>query len=993
MKQAKTLQWVLVSMVASPAGTSVLAAESRVIEEVIVTAQRVEEPESKVPIAMSAFDDEMIRDRQIIGLTDLHINIPNVTMAPRQGSFPGVPNIRGIGLEPVGTGVEVPSSLHINEIPTPNLYTGFEFYDLERVEVLRGPQGTLYGRNATAGAVNVVTKKPDFDSVSGYLDVEYGNHDHRRFWGALNVPVSDVLAFRVAATGLKRDGYIDNAAGGQIPGINEDLDGRDHYAARITAAWKINDRSELWLMYHRFDENSDRSWEAPDVCKQNAVPALSCEPNEFGRDLPHPGATGFAFALAAEGIIPLGARDAATGIDYEFPRPALDEREVFWDGNPETELEEEFWAFGFEWAFDRWHLTATGGYHDTSWRSLGSNTSRGFPVGITLGSTANNPAGIWPTSAFPRSLGDLSSGGDCPVDDYQAGVVGGCVADVPQTRSLAFATTLAGFEYWSLESKLRSEFDGPLNLLLGVNYSYQEQRSDLVVLSNLIDMFTTGNVAGPRLYPGFGGAETAGSEFESYAGFGEVYWQLSDSVKVTVGARYNVDEKRSNEGMPFPFQSIDANFFLGGALGPDPVWVRSPLLGYLGNAPDADAIALADYYGAADAISAATDLPTLISALQIVPPTEQPGELRALAGRPAQLKFKEWSGRIVMDWLFSPTAMVYAKYNRGFKPGAHGFQSAPDLDSEIIDSIEIGTKARLFDNTLSVNAAAFMYWYDDMHIGPGTGFEPKGRNADVDGHGVELDFTWRPARLPNLVINLAYGWVNVELDDYQEIDERDPTQGNPAFIALNSFGAELYVAPIAEVLPLVDQAIAAGAAISDAQAPGTTYSNGIPAYFNRAYLDDQCNACTLDGIIADLKGNQPRHAPEHSVSAGAAYSWFLAPLRQHFQQSIRQDPELEPAQRLAYFRERGQPLGDAALGAQYRERGQCGRTSQSPANRLRGASYLRYLAEMEFRGRRPVGKRLSDCMALRLLNVSRSRPPIHWLDWRVSASLPSAACS
>jgi outer membrane receptor protein involved in Fe transport len=117
----------------------------------------------------------------------------------------------------------------------------------------------------------------------------------------------------------------------------------------------------------------------------------------------------------------------------------------------------------------------------------------------------------------------------------------------------------------------------------------------------------------------------------------------------------------------------------------------------------------------------------------------------------------------------------------------------------------------------------------------------------------------------------------VELDDYQEIDERDPTQGNPAFIALNSFGAELYVAPIAEVLPLVDQAIAAGAAISDAQAPGTTYSNGIPAYFNRAYLDDQCNACTLDGIIADLKGNQPRHAPEHSVSAGAAYSWFLTP--------------------------------------------------------------------------------------------------------------------
>ena len=857
---------------------STFAAEPRLIEEIMVTAQRVEESASKVPISLSAFTDAMIRDRQIIGLSDLHINIPNVTIAPRQGSFPGIPSIRGIGIEPVSAGVEVASSIHVNEIPFPKLYAGFEFYDLERVELLRGPQGTLYGRNATAGALNVATRKPSFDSVSGYLDLEYGNYDHQRVRGALNVPVSDALAFRVAATGLKRDGYIGNKAGGQIPGVKGDLDGRDHYAARITGTWRVNDRAELWVSYDRFDEDSDRSWEAPDVCRQSALPVSFCEPNEFGRDRPHPSVGFLALTLAAEGIIPLGARDAATGIDYAFPRPSLGGREVYWDGNPQWDLEEDVWTFGFDWAFDRWRLEATGGYQDTDWRVQQPNVSRSFPAGITMGSTTNNPAGLWPTSAFPRSPGDLGSGGNCSVDDYQAGVLGGCIADVPQTRAVAFVVNSSRLKYGSFETKLRSQFDGPLNVLLGANYASEEQHADLVILSNLFDMLATGSVAGPRLYPGFGGAEGEGNEAESYAVFGELYWQFADTLKVTLGVRYNEDEKRANEGAPFPFQSIDANFFLGGALGSDPVWVRSPLLGYIFGAPDDSAIALANYYGANHAISAAgSDIPALISALQLVPPTEQPGEVRALAGRPPELKFNEWSGRLVVDWLVTPNTMVYAKYNRGFKPGAHGFQTAPDLDSEIIDSFEIGAKTRLFDNSLSINAAAFIYRYDDMQVGPGTGFDPQGRNVDVEGRGFEFDLTWQPPQLANLVINLAYGWADVDLQEYQEIDERDPTQGDADYIALNSFGAGIYVAPIAEVLPLVDQAIAVGAAVGEAQAPGTTYPNGIPAYFGRAYMDANCNACTLSGIPANLKGNQLRHAPEHSINAGVAYSWYLTP--------------------------------------------------------------------------------------------------------------------
>ena len=89
MKRDSKFHWALISVVAGLANTTVMAADSRVIEEVIVTAQRVAEPESKVPIAMSAFNEAMIRDRQIVGLAELHINVPNTSFSPRvAGSQP-----------------------------------------------------------------------------------------------------------------------------------------------------------------------------------------------------------------------------------------------------------------------------------------------------------------------------------------------------------------------------------------------------------------------------------------------------------------------------------------------------------------------------------------------------------------------------------------------------------------------------------------------------------------------------------------------------------------------------------------------------------------------------------------------------------------------------------------------------------------------------------------------------------------------------------------
>jgi outer membrane receptor protein involved in Fe transport len=875
MKRESKFHWKLIPVVAGLANTTVMAAESRIIEEVIVTAQRTEEPASKVPIAMSAFSDTDIKDRQIVGLSELHVSAPNVALLPRQGSTASNLHVRGLGWQAVGE--EVLGAIHINEIPFPLLRAQTDLYDMERVEILRGPQGTLYGRNATAGAVNMITRRPSFEGFDGYLELELGDYEHRRIEGAVNLPVSDRLALRIAGSGLQRDGYIENTAGGQIPGVKKDVDGRDQYQLRLTGVWQISETTEAWIMYDRFDEDSSRAWDAPAVCKQSALPVnVGCEPNQFGRDLPHPGWSFLGVLMGLEdNLVPLGARDAATGLNYEFPRPALGAREVHWDGNSDFRLKEEIWNFGFERHEDRWSWDVVAGYQQSTVRTEQPNTSRGYPVGFTLGPTDGNPSGFWPTSAFAESYDQLRTTEGCEWDAYRIGVLGGCIADAPQTRGVAYTALHTDTKYWFAETKLRADVNETLSFLIGANYSDLHNQFFIGCTSNMTDMLALESIGGLLpVYP-LTACSDSDSTAENYAGFGELYWQLAPAVKLTLGFRYSHDEKRSSSASTF-FQSFDVNGT--GFLGADPIWIRGTLLSYLGpEGPSEAADALADYYGATDALAAAGNFGELIAALQLVPPVEAPGELRALSGLPGKLIFKEWGGRAAVDWVINPDAMVYAKYDRGFLPGSAGFAARqPDMDSEVVDSFEFGAKFRLLNDTLRLDFAAFLYRYHDMRVGPGTGLQFGAANVDVHGHGAELDIAWRPARLPNLAVNLAYGWVDVELaEEYAEVDGLNPTQGDPAYVALNSFGSH-YVAPVADVLPLVDQAIADGAAIGEAGAPGTIYPNGIPAYFNRGYLEAN-GVATLDGILAQMKGNQPRHAPEHNVNLGVAYSWFLAP--------------------------------------------------------------------------------------------------------------------
>ena len=156
-------------------------------EEIVVTSQRTEESIQDVPIAVSAFTGEMMKDRQIISPSDLQMNAPNVSYS--NTNFGGSNfSIRGIGRLVIAASGENGVSIHVNDVAMPTNLPAVEFYDMERVEVLRGPQGTLFGKSATGGAINMITAKPQMGAMFGNVDGEYTNYDGRREKGMLNLP-------------------------------------------------------------------------------------------------------------------------------------------------------------------------------------------------------------------------------------------------------------------------------------------------------------------------------------------------------------------------------------------------------------------------------------------------------------------------------------------------------------------------------------------------------------------------------------------------------------------------------------------------------------------------------------------------------------------------------------------------------------------------------------------------------------------------------------
>ena len=187
------------------------------LEEIVVTAQKREESLDRVPITIDAFSGEDLASAGLKNTFDLQFVTPGLSIVPNQSD--GQIFIRGVGSNLNGVGNDPSTAAYVDGVyqaRSPLLLT--RMYDIDRVEVLKGPQGTLYGRNATGGAINIITRAPEAES-GGYLAVTGGDYGLRGAEGAVNVPFSGG-AFRLAGTRAKSDGYVENLTGDDLEAID-----------------------------------------------------------------------------------------------------------------------------------------------------------------------------------------------------------------------------------------------------------------------------------------------------------------------------------------------------------------------------------------------------------------------------------------------------------------------------------------------------------------------------------------------------------------------------------------------------------------------------------------------------------------------------------------------------------------------------------------------------------------------------------------------------
>ncbi|HTO39582.1 MAG TPA: TonB-dependent receptor, partial [Rhizomicrobium sp.] len=205
----------------------------RAVETVTVTSSKLGGADvQSIPISITALSQEQLTSSQTNGGPDLIKQVPNMTFTKTNFSGYSI-QLRGIGTQAISVTTDPAVAVAFNDTPfIRNHFFEQEFYDVAQVEVLRGPQGTLYGRNATAGVVNITSAKPT-DQFEAMASGEVGNFGSRRFEGMINIPISDdYLDIRAAGEWTKRNGYALNEYN------NSSIDGRNLWSSRLSIGWK-----------------------------------------------------------------------------------------------------------------------------------------------------------------------------------------------------------------------------------------------------------------------------------------------------------------------------------------------------------------------------------------------------------------------------------------------------------------------------------------------------------------------------------------------------------------------------------------------------------------------------------------------------------------------------------------------------------------------------------------------------------------------------------
>lgn len=252
MKNAQILRPLALS--AAIAGISLPSfAEEKVYEEIIVTAQKHSQNLQDVASAVTALKGDQLDVMNISDPFDMSDKVPGVVFSTVQG-YRRTVSIRGVGNEiPDNAGTKPAVAFHIDGVFMANDYAlNADMIDVDRVEITRGPDGTLFGNSSTGGAINVVSRKPNFDKTDGYIDVKVGNHEARNIRAALNLAASDSVALRVSAAHREHEGYTQNIAFNDFY-----LDDENDDTVKFQLAWQANDNFSALFQHQIYRSDSN----------------------------------------------------------------------------------------------------------------------------------------------------------------------------------------------------------------------------------------------------------------------------------------------------------------------------------------------------------------------------------------------------------------------------------------------------------------------------------------------------------------------------------------------------------------------------------------------------------------------------------------------------------------------------------------------------------------------------------------------------------------
>jgi outer membrane receptor protein involved in Fe transport len=864
------------------------------IEEILITGEKTNTLQD-APTSSTSFSAGDLQALRIENISDLADYTPNLEINTAFAASNPTIFIRGIGLKDYNANAAGAVAVYQDgiNINSPAIQLG-QLFDIDGIDVLRGPQGSVNGRNATAGAILIRSAMPDgeFGVTSSFT---YGNYDDYEVEAAINIPlIEDMLSMRVSGTAQWRDGYTKNQCAGWdptqlgFPTVDEESNSALYSALGPTGNWASGGTTPNLVLLNKANDKKPVKDTYNAMIWLNYDLARDVRNQTIGVDAPQPNK---AWVLAETVINDQG--QVATAIDVNGnPTPAVAGALVAAQGSPTLVGDTLFGSNTFS-------ITDVDGV--CMIHAPGNITT-------TLGEFKNpttDTEGEWSASRIQPSLQDFA--GLKPwtnnIDNWAA-------------RMVLLFEPMDNMEWMINAHGTQNRGDSAHLQMLGATAlkgsagfeerpeaDFAEHNAALVALQNGVDIGEgLRNVPGvnPAFGPGEGGGNphsgfysSDGIEFiDAWGVNGRGFWDLG-AVVVTLLYDYEwydrvvEDEGDANPSRIFP------------AIWSDSAWQTTEELRFEGEGERYtwtggffflhEELTANNFFPDTQQFQINQDFsqeltswaPYLSGELDLVEEGVIPGiyELKLgggvrynqetkdftlassaigttsnvsvveLAEETVSATWKEWTGDVQLSYTpFSNeygTLLSYLKYGRGFKGGHFnanlkitGVGAEQDIDPvepEFIDSVEFGLRSRWFDDRVILNAAVFRYWYQDLQVFDITNEEgklpiQKLLNADADVLGAEAELRVRP--IPGLLISSSMGWLDSEFKEFTVTKVVGQPRGSPKPVDFDYTGNNLVAAPVWNF-----------SVITEYEIPLFGWGSLIPQYdFNyrsKAYLDPQ----------------------------------------------------------------------------------------------------------------------------------------------------------